>query len=86
LLLDGYFHEDFRAEHGTHEAAARAFAAEASVVEREAARSALEAFIAWGETMPLQRWQDALGAAGGSWRPRSLGPLRDVLRELEEAG
>ncbi len=86
LLLDGYFHQDFRAEHGTHEAAARAFAAEASEAERDTARAALAGFITWAETVALERWQDALGAAGGSWRPRSLGPLREVLRELEEAG
>ena len=82
MLLDGYFHQDFRVEHGTHEAAARAFAGEASPAERAAAREALEAFIAWAEKVPRDRWQDALGAAGGSWRPRSLGPLREVLEQL----
>ena len=33
LLLDGYFHEDFRTEFGDHERAARAFAVEASPAE-----------------------------------------------------
>lgn len=82
LLLDGYFHQDFRTEHGAHEAAARAFAAEASVEELGAARAALGAFISWAEAVETEMWQDALGEAGGAWRPRSLGPLREVLQQL----
>jgi hypothetical protein len=82
LLLDGYFHEDFRAEHGTHEAAARAFAREASPRELRAAREALETFLAWAERVETPAWQAALTATGGSWRPRSLAPLREVLQQL----
>jgi len=82
LLLDGYFHEDFRAEHGSHESAARAFRGEASGQELHSAAASLVEFIAWAETVPVDEWQDALGALGGSWRPRSLGPLRDVLEVL----
>jgi hypothetical protein len=82
LLLDGYFHQDFRAEHGTHESAARAFAREASPDELRAARTALEAFLSWAEGLETETWQAALSAAGGAWRPRSVGPLREVLDEL----
>lgn len=83
-LLDGYFHEDFRAEHGSHEGAARAFVRDASPAEREEARTGLAAFIEWAESVSRARWQDALGAAGGSWRPRSLGPLHEVLALLRD--
>ena len=82
VLLDGYFHEDFRAEHGGHEAAARAFVQEASAAEREAAKLALEAFLSWAEGVSRDVWQRALRRAGGSWRPRSLGPLREVFETL----
>lgn len=83
LLLDGYFHEDFRAEHGDHEGAARAFIRDASAEERSDAAAAMARFLEWAAGLPKERWQDALGAAGGAWRPRSLGPLRTVLAILE---
>jgi hypothetical protein len=82
LLLDGYFHQDFRAEHGSHEAAARAFAVEASTEEREAAVRALDRLVTWAETVDREDWQEALTSAGGAWRPRSLAPLREVLAIL----
>lgn len=82
ILLDGYFHEDFRAEYGDHEGAARAFVRDASDDERSEAVAALERFLAWAATVPRVSWQDALAAAGGAWRPRSLGPLREVLAVL----
>ncbi len=82
LMLDGYFHQDFRAEHGDHEGAARAFLLDASVEERSEARSALEGFLRWASGMRRDDWQDALAAAGGAWRPRSLRPLHDVLAIL----
>lgn len=82
LLLDGYFHEDFRLEHGDHEGAARAFVRDASPAEREEARAAMERFIDWTRTVSKHEWQHALSGAGGAWRPRSLAPLRDVLAIL----
>lgn len=85
LLLDGYFHQDFRTEHGDHEGAARAFAREASAVEAATAVDALERFLAWADNVPVDSWQAALRRAGGAWRPRSLGPIRDVLAQLRHA-
>ncbi len=84
LLLDGYFHEDFRAEHGDHEGAARTFAREASASERAEAVAALQRFVSWAEEVSVEEWQEALGMAGGSWRPRSLGPVREVLEAVRE--
>ena len=85
LLLDAYFHQDFRTEHGDHESAARAFAREASAAERATAAHALERFLAWAESVAVGTWQEALTQAGGSWRPRSLGPIREVLAQLSHA-
>ncbi|MFN8618066.1 MAG: contact-dependent growth inhibition system immunity protein [Dehalococcoidia bacterium] len=76
LMLDGYFHEDFRAEYGGHEGAARAFVRDASGEERSESAAALDQLLAWATDVPRARWQEALGAAGGAWRPRSLAPLR----------
>ena len=84
LLLDGYFHEDFRAEHGSHETAARAFAREASATERAQAADALQAFLEWAADVDVAQWQLALHRTGGAWRPRTLGPLREVLEILSE--
>lgn len=83
LILDGYFHQDFRAEYGGHEGAARAFVRDASAEERSDAAAALACFLEWAAGVPKGRWQDALGAAGGAWRPRSLAPLREVLAILQ---
>lgn len=85
VLLDGYFHQDFRAEHGSHQAAAHAFARDASPGELEAARRALAAFIAWASAVDRTTWQEALLGAGGAWRPRSLGPVRAVLAALDSS-
>lgn len=82
LLLHGYFHEDFRAEHGTHEAAARAFARDASEEELAEARMSLSEFLEWAGAESTGTWQAGLRRAGGSWRPRSLEPLREVLEIL----
>jgi hypothetical protein len=85
LLLDGYFHQDFRTEHGDHEGAARAFAREASPAERATAEDALNRFLAWAENVPVDSWQAALRRAGGSWQPRSLDRVREVLAQLRRA-
>ena len=82
MLLDGYFHEDFRAEYGGHEGAARAFVRDASLDERRAAAEALARFIEWADGVERPRWQAGLRRFGGAWRPRSLLSLREVLAIL----
>lgn len=82
LLLDGYFHQDFRTEFADHLAAARAFANEASAEELAAARAALAAFIEWAPAVDRETWQQALNRSGGAWRPRSLHPLVEVAEAL----
>ncbi|MGE0601445.1 MAG: contact-dependent growth inhibition system immunity protein [Dehalococcoidia bacterium] len=78
LLLDGYFHQDFRTEFSDHLGAARAFAREASSEELRTAARTLAEFVEWAEEQETATWQRALKRAGGAWRPRSLAPLRDV--------
>jgi len=82
LLLDGYFHEDFRTEFADHVAAASAFAKEASAEELATAKGALAAFIDWATSVDRETWQRALHRSGGAWRPRSLRPLADVAEAL----
>jgi hypothetical protein len=82
VLLDGYFHEEFRVEYGGHEGAARAFLRDASADERAEAALALKEFLAWAEEAERPLWQTALRSAGGAWRPRSLEPLREVFAIL----
>lgn len=82
LLLDAYFHEDFRTEFGDHEAAAGSFAREASMEELDAASSALGEFVQWAERRERAEWQAALVRTGGAWRPRSLEPVREVLKAV----
>ena len=81
-FLDGYLHEDFRAEYATHKAAARGYRAEASQEEVAAVREELQAFIAWAETVPTHEWQALFVTLGGRWKPRSLGPLRGMVSAL----
>ncbi len=42
----------------------------------------LEAFLAWAETVPTHEWQAVLITLGGSWKPRSIGPLRAMVASL----
>lgn len=82
LLLDGYFHQDFRTEFSDQIGAARAFAREASAEELHLASKTLAGFIQWAGSQETSNWQRALTRAGGAWRPRSLLPLREVLAAL----
>lgn len=81
-FLDGYLHEDFRAEYVTHKTAARAFRTDASQEEVAAVLAELQEFIAWAETVPTHEWQTLFVTLGGRWKPRSLGPLRGMVSVL----
>jgi len=81
-FLDRYLGPDFRTEFVTHKAAARAFKDHATSDEVAATRDELAEFLEWAETVPTYEWQRAFTGLGGSWKPRSLGPLRGVLSAL----
>ena len=56
------------------------------VYKRQGVRKALDAFLSWAEGVEREKWQAALKRAGGAWRPRPLGPLREVRDILGEPG
>ncbi|MEO8539834.1 MAG: contact-dependent growth inhibition system immunity protein [bacterium] len=82
VMLDGYFHQDFRYIYVSPVGAARAFAVEASPEQIAAARSELAAFIEWAGHVPKKSWQAAFTNAGGSWLPGSIAPILPVLQAL----
>lgn len=82
-MLDGYFHQDFVAEHGSPEDAARAFVRESPVEDCRAAAEEILAFMALAETETRQEWLRRLRPIGGAWRPRSLESVRKVAAVLE---
>ncbi len=71
-FVRGYLHEDLAAEHGTAEAAARAFRADASPSERAEVVREWNALRAAVEPGGLVALREALAALGAAWRPRSL--------------
>lgn len=81
-FLDRYLHRDFRTLYETQNGAARQFRSEARTEEVDKVLAELEQFLAWAETVPTREWQVALAVLGGSWRPRTLGPLRAMTSAL----
>ena len=83
LLLDGYFHEDFRALYGSPPEAALEFTRDADFGLRadvDAEFRAVRRILAFlGEPA----WIDILPGIGGAWRPRSLDDIDAVLDVLE---
>ena len=84
-FLDGYYHQDFRVEHASPAAAARAFVAKADDGHRldvlREFRKLREAMV--GETPA--RWQRRLESVGGAWRPATLGAIDEVIAVLGRA-
>ncbi|HRC63027.1 MAG TPA: contact-dependent growth inhibition system immunity protein [Dehalococcoidia bacterium] len=83
-MLRGYFHQDVIAEHGSIEAAARAYRAEAPPAERWRAARQLRVLLAGCETVEDVR--DAFAALRSGWRPRDLRSVERVLAILETDG
>lgn len=82
-MLDGYFHQDYVAEYGSFEGAARAFAKDATKGECLLVASELDGFIALAEMEPRQAWLARLRQLGGAWRPRSVESLQRVVSVLK---
>ncbi|MFN0096863.1 MAG: contact-dependent growth inhibition system immunity protein [Dehalococcoidia bacterium] len=83
-MLDGYFHQDFLAEHGSLEGAARAFRREAEPAER--ARAARQLAAAIEQSADVDELRALFASHRSGWRPRSLASARDVLAVLEDIG
>lgn len=84
-MLDGYFHQDFVAEHGSPEDAARAFLRDAPAGDVGPVRAELDEFIALARGETRQEWLRRLRGIGGAWRPRSLDSLSKVAAVLRPA-
>lgn len=78
-FLDGYLHEDFVQEHGTPEAAVRAFIADASADEQNQLRNDAQRFAAAIHDWPWSDARLALRRLGGSWTPGSRAALEAWL-------
>src|SRR5262245_23428860 len=78
-FLDGYLHEDFVQEHGTPEAAVRAFLADASADEKAQLRNDAQRFAAAIKEWPWADARLALRRLGGAWAPGSRAALETWL-------
>lgn len=81
-MLRGYFHQDVIAEHGSIEAAARAFRAEAHPEGRRRAAGQLRALLA--ESRTLDDIRAAFAAMRSGWRPRDRRTVERVLAIIED--
>ena len=80
-FLAGYLQEDFRQEHGSPAAAARAFAADADAPERQALAVDLHRFLALTEGWPLDDLRQALTTLGAAWHPASRAEVEALVTE-----
>jgi hypothetical protein len=74
----GYLHEDVLAEHGSAEAALRAFRADASPAEMRRFRKDITRFLAQTATLDLDELRRVLHQLGCRWIP----PSREALIAL----
>lgn len=81
-FLAGYLHEDFMQEHGTPDAAARAFAADASADEMDQVRRDAARFAAMIQDWPWSDARLALQRLGAGWAPRSRAALDAWLTKV----
>ena len=77
-VFGGYLHEDVLAEHGSAEAALRAFRGEASPTELRRFRKDIARFLAQTATLDLDELRDVLSELGCRWIP----PSREALIAL----
>ena len=77
-VFGGYLHEDVLAEHGSAEAALRAFRGEASPAELRRFRKDITRFLAQTATLDLDELRDVLSELGCRWIP----PSREALIAL----
>jgi len=81
-VFAGYLHEDFVVEHGTPDAALRAFLVDASVAERRRFSREVSRFLEETSALPMEDVRNLLARMGSRWAPAS----RDALvRTLQTA-
>ena len=82
-LLDGYLHQDFRAEYGSAREAALAYIREATPANRALAGEEVGRLRSSLAGRPLSEWRAAMLKIGGAWWPRSMREVEGVLALLE---
>ncbi len=85
-FLRGYLHQDYAEEHGSAEAAARAFREAASAEELEALEADLEAFARAVADLPFARVRRLLAdELGSAWEPASRKELDGLSAALRHS-
>ena len=84
-FLRGYLHEDFLEEHGSAEAAARAFRDAASPAELEALEADLDTLAQAVSDLPIARIRRLLvDELGSAWIPGSRAELERLIAALRQ--
>ena len=82
-FLAGYLHQDFTAEHGSPEAAARAFRANAEESQSKTVAAELNRFLERCGDLPFEQTRDLFTETlGSAWRPSHPAALRHLLSAL----
>jgi len=74
-VFAGYLHEDVLVEHGSPEAALRAFCADAAPAELQRFRKEMKRFLALTSTLDFDKVRALLHRLGSRWTP----PTREAL-------
>ena len=80
-VFDGYLHEDVFVEHGTPEAALRAFRADAAPADVRRLRREVKRFLAQTRALDFDRVRALVFQLGCRWIPPSREALIAVLTE-----
>lgn len=83
-FLRGYFHQDWREEHGSVEAAVRQFRQDADREQQQKVAEQWQIFRQQTADLPLERIRQRLINLGSAWSPASNHELDTVTRILAE--
>jgi hypothetical protein len=83
-VFAGYLHEDFGVEHGTAEAALRAFRADASSRELQRFRTEAKRFLDHISALDFAEVRQLVLRLGSRWAPPSREALTALLRDAAE--
>ena len=82
-FLAGYLHQDFTAEHGSPEAAARAYRSTTDQAQCDAVAAELSRFLDMTQARPFELTRELFTEIlGSAWRPRAAAALRHLLSAL----
>ena len=80
-VFTGYLHEDFAVEHGSPEAAMRAFRKDASTADLRGFRREVKRFLAHITTLEFEKVRELLEQLGARWSPPSQEALVKLLTD-----